>query len=92
MYFRNFTVECRLSGRVIVTVTNLKENNCLVTILEGKLADIIRGLPNSAAMGFVIKNDIVTYTTKGVCKFKYGIEQIVKITDHAILPNMYRRH
>uniref|UniRef100_A0A915BAW8 Uncharacterized protein n=1 Tax=Parascaris univalens TaxID=6257 RepID=A0A915BAW8_PARUN len=89
---RNFSVECRLSGKVIVTVTNLKENNSLVTIIEGKIADIIRGLPNCSALGFVIKNDVVTYTTKGSCKFRYGIEQIVKISEHAILPSMLRRY
>uniref|UniRef100_A0A0M3IG47 LIN-24 n=1 Tax=Ascaris lumbricoides TaxID=6252 RepID=A0A0M3IG47_ASCLU len=89
---RNFSMECRLSGKVIVTVTNLKENNSLVTIIEGKIADIIRGLPNCSALGFVIKNDVVTYTTKGSCKFKYGVEQIVKISEHAILPSMLRRY
>uniref|UniRef100_A0A0M3IG46 Ovule protein n=1 Tax=Ascaris lumbricoides TaxID=6252 RepID=A0A0M3IG46_ASCLU len=36
--------------------------------------------------------NVVTYTTKGSCKFKYGVEQIVKISEHAILPSMLRRY
>ncbi|VDK65966.1 unnamed protein product [Anisakis simplex] len=81
---RSFSIEGRLSGKVIVTVTNLHDNNNLVTILEGKIADIIRGTPNYPAMGFVIAHDVATYTTKGICKFKYGIEQKVRITEHAV--------
>lgn len=83
-YVRGFTIESRLSGRVIVTVTNLKDNNSLVTIIEGKIADIIRGLANYSSMGFVVQNDTVSFTTKGICKFKYGVEQKVRITEHAV--------
>ncbi|VDN19268.1 unnamed protein product [Gongylonema pulchrum] len=81
---RRFSIESRLSGRIIVTVTNLKDNNSLVTIIEGKISDIIRGLANYPALGFTVQNDVVSYTTKGICKFKYGVEQKVKITEHAV--------
>ncbi|KAM3728728.1 Dual-specificity RNA methyltransferase RlmN [Dirofilaria immitis] len=83
---RNFVMDSRISGRIVVTVTNLKENNNLVTIIEGKIADIIRGIANYSALGFTVKDDIVSYTTKGTCKFKYGVEQIVKLKEHAIMP------
>uniref|UniRef100_A0A0R3RUL8 Ig-like domain-containing protein n=1 Tax=Elaeophora elaphi TaxID=1147741 RepID=A0A0R3RUL8_9BILA len=79
-----FSIESRMSGRIIVTLTNIKDNNSLVTIIEGKIADIIRGLANYSSLGFTIQNDIVSYTTKGMCKFKYGVEQKVKITEHSI--------
>ena len=51
-------MESRLSGRVIVTVTNLKDNNSLVTIIEGQIPDIIRGIANHAAMGFVVQDEV----------------------------------
>ncbi|VDK43408.1 unnamed protein product [Gongylonema pulchrum] len=76
-----------MSGRVVVTVTNAKENNSLVTIIEGRLADIIRGVANHSALGFSVKDDvrsIVSFTTKGTCKFKYGVEQIVKLREHPV--------
>lgn len=78
---RAFTLESRLSGRVIVTVTNLKDNNSLVTVIEGRIADIIRGLANHPTMGFVCEDELVTFTSKGVCKFKYGVEQKVRVTE-----------
>ncbi|VIO86120.1 Uncharacterized protein BM_BM2499 [Brugia malayi] len=81
---RKFSIESRMSGRIIVTVTNIKDNNSLITIIEGKIADIIRNITNYSSLGFTIQNDVVLYTTKGTCKFKYGIEQKVKITEHPI--------
>lgn len=54
-------MDSRISGRVVVTVTNLKENNSLVTIIEGKIADIIRGLTNYSTLGFTIKDDVRSF-------------------------------
>lgn len=54
-------MDSRISGRVIVTVTNLKENNSLVTIIEGKIADIIRGIANYSALGFSVKDDVCSF-------------------------------
>lgn len=56
--FRKFSIESRLSGNILVTVTNIKDNNSLVTIIEGKIADIIRSLPNQAALGFTVQKDV----------------------------------
>uniref|UniRef100_A0A1I8AHX0 Uncharacterized protein n=1 Tax=Steinernema glaseri TaxID=37863 RepID=A0A1I8AHX0_9BILA len=81
---RKFAIENRLSGRVIVTVTNVKENNSLVTVIEGNIVEIIRGVADHASMGFTIRDQAVWYTTKGTCKFKYGVEQKVKITERDI--------
>lgn len=39
-------------------VTNLKLNNSLVTVIEGNIADIIRGMPNYAAKGFTIEGNV----------------------------------
>lgn len=42
----------------MVTVTNAKENNSLVTVIEAKIADIIRNLANYASLGFTVKDDV----------------------------------
>ncbi|EYB86711.1 hypothetical protein Y032_0274g1016 [Ancylostoma ceylanicum] len=81
---RDFRIENRMSGKVLVTVTNLKLNNSLVTVIEGNIADIIRGMPNYAAKGFTIEGNIVKYETKGTCIFRYGVEQKVKINETAL--------
>lgn len=81
---RDFRIENRMSGKILVTVTNLKLNNSLVTVIEGNIADIIRGMNNYAAKGFTIEGNIVKYETKGTCIFRYGVEQKVKIIETAL--------
>lgn len=54
-------MESRLSGRIIVTVTNLRDNNSLVTIIEGNIADIIRGIANHPNMGFSVAEDVCIF-------------------------------
>ncbi|CAD6198975.1 unnamed protein product [Caenorhabditis auriculariae] len=79
---RDFHIENRLSGKVLVTITNMKENNSLVTVVEGNVADIIRGMTDYAAKGFTFEgNQITKYETRGTCIFRYGIEQKVRITE-----------
>ncbi|CAI4225934.1 unnamed protein product [Auanema sp. JU1783] len=78
---KSFTIENRLSGKVVVTVTNLKENNSLVTVLEGNIADILRRLPDYSAKGFSFEGNVAKFETKGVCIFRYGIEQKVRINE-----------
>ena len=70
---------CR--GRAVVTVTNLRENNELVTIVEGQVKDIVaqemQHAPHSAftfdAQGWV------NVATRGKCNFKYGVEQKIQL-------------
>ncbi|CAJ0604339.1 unnamed protein product [Cylicocyclus nassatus] len=81
---RDFRIENRMSGKILVTVTNLKLNNSLVTVIEGNIADIIRGMPNYGSKGFTIEGNIVKYETVGTCIFRYGVEQKVKINETAI--------
>lgn len=74
-----------MSGRIIVTVTNIKDNNSLVTIIEGKIADIIRGLPNYSSLGFTVQND-VSYLlfTNFATSFLSDLIFILKITKFKI--------
>ncbi|CAJ0569788.1 unnamed protein product, partial [Mesorhabditis spiculigera] len=81
---RNFSIRNTLFGKVLVTVTNLKENNSLITILEGNIVDIIRGMGDHGAKGFTLDGHTVLYDTKGQCIFRYGVEQKVKINEMAI--------
>ncbi|KJH49370.1 hypothetical protein DICVIV_04510 [Dictyocaulus viviparus] len=58
---RDFRIENRMTGKVLVTVTNLKQNNSLVTVIEGNIADIIRGIVNYASKGFTIDGNVSVY-------------------------------
>uniref|UniRef100_A0A0K0DPB8 DNA-binding protein n=1 Tax=Angiostrongylus cantonensis TaxID=6313 RepID=A0A0K0DPB8_ANGCA len=62
----------------------LKQNNSLVTVIEGNIADIIRGMANYAAKGFTIDGNVVKYETSGTCIFRYGVEQKVKINESSL--------
>ncbi|CAI5447760.1 unnamed protein product [Caenorhabditis angaria] len=81
---RDFRIENRLSGKVLVTITNLKENNSLVTVIEGNITDIIRGMPDYTAKGFRFDGPAVIYETRGQCVFRYGVEQKVRINEYPL--------
>lgn len=87
---RDFRIENRLSGKVLVTITNLKENNSLVTIIEGNICDIIRGMPDYTAKGFRFDGPAAIYETRGQCIFRFGIEQKVRINEFSL--NSSRRY
>uniref|UniRef100_A0A1I7WE56 HTH_48 domain-containing protein n=1 Tax=Heterorhabditis bacteriophora TaxID=37862 RepID=A0A1I7WE56_HETBA len=55
---RDFRIDNRMSGKILVTVTNMKLNNSLITVLEGNIADIIRGMSNYTAKGFTIDGNL----------------------------------
>lgn len=76
----NFLMETKFHGRILVSVTDLRDNNSLVTILEGNMADIIQREIQRGVKGFRIERRIVIAETRGRCHFKYGIEQRVKIS------------
>lgn len=57
MYFFNDCAQTS-SRRLLFSVTNLKLNNSLVTVIEGNIADIIRGMNNYAAKGFTIEGNV----------------------------------
>jgi len=76
-----FSMETKFHGKVLVTVTNLKENNALVTVLEGNIADIMQREIQRGQKGFKVQGKVVIAETRGKCNFKYGIEQRVRISE-----------
>ncbi|MCP3663285.1 MAG: ETX/MTX2 family pore-forming toxin [Gammaproteobacteria bacterium] len=67
----NFLMHTRFHGRVIVSVTNLKENNSLVTVLEGNIADIMSREIQRGLKGFKLDKRVVIAETRGKCNFKF---------------------
>jgi len=80
----SFLMETKFHGKVLVTVTNIKENNSLITILEGNMADIMSREVQKGLKGFKIQGKVVVAETRGRCNFKYGIEQRVRISEKPI--------
>uniref|UniRef100_A0A915J078 Vitellogenin n=1 Tax=Romanomermis culicivorax TaxID=13658 RepID=A0A915J078_ROMCU len=76
----DFLMETRFHGRVLVTVTDLRDNNNLVTHMEGDISQIMRREIQRGLKGFRIDRErVVVAETRGRCSFKYGVEQRVKI-------------
>ena len=80
----NFQMTTSVAGRILVTVTNLKENNSLVTVVEGNIAEIMRREMENGLRGFQVEKNSVTYTTKGTSNFRYAVEQNIRLHQVAV--------
>lgn len=83
----NFVVRSKITGKVYVTFTNLKDNNSFVKTIEGDMAEIMRREVDNGLKGFKIDKKVVLFNTKGRCKFRFAIEQHVKISQQSLLEN-----
>lgn len=79
----NFKVTSTVAGRVLVKVTNRKDNS-LITTIEGNIAEIIKREMENGLKGFHVENNVIKYETRGQTKFKYAVEQIVKLKEKAL--------
>lgn len=86
----NFSVRSDVSGKVLVSVTNSRDNNSFVkSIDEGYIVDIIRReVENNRLKGFTFdgggQHGVVSYVTRGRCSFRYGIEQHVQLSQEKL--------
>jgi hypothetical protein len=83
------TYHCHLTVviQVIVSVLNTRDNNCFVKSIDGDIVEIIRREAESNSLkGFTVDKtqNIVSYTTKGRCQYRYGIEQHVQLSQQKI--------
>ncbi|KAK2142061.1 hypothetical protein LSH36_1001g00011 [Paralvinella palmiformis] len=79
-----FKMTSKISGKVLVTVTNRNDNNSLVKILEGNIVEIIRGMKDSekGLKLFKLADNVATFVSRGRCTFRYAIEQHIKLHQH----------
>jgi len=80
----SFTVRSEFSGKVHVSVTNMKDNNSFVKSIEGDVEQIVKRELDNGLKGFTTDKGVVSFMTKGRCSFHYGIEQHVKISQEKI--------
>ena len=74
-----FTVKTVFSGKVHVTITNIRDNNSFVKSIDGDIVDIMRRESENGLKNFNVKSKKVSTITKGVCNFTFAIEQHVVI-------------
>ncbi len=82
----DFVVETTIRGTVYVTFTNVKDNNSFLKASGGDIGDIVkqhmeRERRKGRDLGFVTVTDDsdIVITTKGTCRFRYGVKQEVKV-------------
>ncbi len=81
----NFTVKTTFSGKVHVTITNIKDNNSFLKSIDGNIAEIIRREMEEGLRDFTVDKNVVSYITKGKCNFRFAIEQHVKLSQEPII-------
>lgn len=83
-YESKFKVKSSFSGKVHVTILNLKDNNSFVKSIDGNIVDIIKREIENGLPGFTIEDDQVTFVSKGKCNFRYAIEQHIQLDEQAL--------
>ena len=79
-YNGKFKVNSQLSGKIHVSITNLRDNNSFIKAIDGNLADIVETeLHNGLSEGVRVVQNTVHYQTYGKCNFRYGVEQQVDL-------------
>ena len=91
-YNGDFCIRTYITGSVMVRFTNIKDNDSLVKAIGCSIYKIFKDYltmerrKRSDAMQFVAlaDNNTVIITTKGTCKFRFGVKQEVVVTQSKI--------
>ena len=78
----NFKVDSKVSGRVVVTVTNQNDNNSIVKVIENPIGAIVSA--SDLRGGIAVEKNVVKFSTVGKCSFRYAVEQHVKLHEEAL--------
>lgn len=80
-----FSVQTDVSGKVVVSVNNVRDNNYLVKTIEGDLSEIVRHeMDSNGAKGFTREGKVISFTTNGQCHFRYGTEQHITLSQEPL--------
>ena len=80
----NFSMSSDISGKVLVFVTNVRDNNSLVKSIEGDIGEIMKKELENGLKGFTVESGIVSFVTKWRCNFCYGVEQHVTLNQEEL--------
>lgn len=72
-----FKMSVSVSGRVIVSFANLKDNNNFIHSCEGDISEVLG--KNTGKSGYKIEGKKAIFAVEGKTAFRFGVEQRVKI-------------
>ncbi|XP_053384884.1 uncharacterized protein LOC128550253 [Mercenaria mercenaria] len=77
-----FKLNVRVRGMVIVTFTNLRDNNSYIHTSEGDISQILSDAKGYT--GYKIDGKTAVFDVQGSTKFRFGVEQRVKIDEEPL--------
>lgn len=80
----NYAMKVKVRGIVLVSITNIRDNNAFIQSVEGDFSELMKDEAKKGAKGFVVENRTVTWDIEGNCKFRFGIEQSIRLEEETI--------
>lgn len=77
-----FKLDVRVKGMVIVTFTNLRDNNSFIHSSEGDISQILNDAKGYS--GYKIEGKTAIFDVEGVSKFRFGVEQRIKLEEEPL--------
>lgn len=76
----DFNMKVRISGRALVVLTNMRDNNSFLYSVEGDITQILYDKLGREEY-FIREGRALVWTVKGKCQFCYGIKQHIRLTE-----------
>lgn len=77
----NYKMSVKIRGIVIVSLTNIKDNNSFIQSFEGDFAQMMKDEQKKGTSGFTIEGRTVHWPIEGKCSFRFGVEQQIKLKE-----------
>lgn len=78
----SFKMTVQIRGMVMVTFTNLRDNNSFIHSTEGDISQILK--ESKGHTGYSIEGRTIIWEVEGSTKFRFGVEQQVKIDEEPL--------
>lgn len=77
----NFKIDVKIRGRVVVVITNLKENNNFLQVVDAGIVEIFKSNDETKAALSPFNTNEANWTIQGSCNFKYGVSQSIHLVE-----------
>ncbi|KAK3602104.1 hypothetical protein CHS0354_030453 [Potamilus streckersoni] len=84
LFSANFKLSVKIKGTVVVVITNIKDNNSFIQSVEGDISQILQEEAKRGKTGYIIEDRAVTWVVEGSTKFRFGVEQFVKLNEEPL--------
>ncbi|XP_014781646.1 uncharacterized protein LOC106877292 [Octopus bimaculoides] len=79
----DFRLSVRIRGRIVVVLTNLLDNNSFLSVVEGNIVQLLSS-HQDIMRNCRRENGCLIWSVTGKSKFRYGVEQHIKIDEEPL--------